>query len=132
MIIKGIGKKLDLYKTEKKIGFDVLKDLLGLSIRSIQKIIETDNVVKTETFIKLFTLLNLDIEKFLTENLMSINNNIGVQNGTINNVLNDNSRGELELIIIHQKKEIENLCNEILALKDGIVQRNTIIELLKK
>lgn len=125
LIIKGIGEKLEKYKFDNGLSFEDLKGFLGVSIRSVQNIIETDSIPKTEIFIKLFNLLDLSIEEFLkSETMTQINNNhVHQNNGTIQNVLQE-SRHELELIIEYQKKEIT-------ALTDALKQRDIIIELLK-
>lgn len=134
MIINGIGKRIEFYKTDKKLTFDRLEKKLNLSKRSIQNIIDTDNVVKTETFFRLFRLLNLDVVEFLkSETMTQITNQIGVQNGgTVNHIDNSNSsKKELELIIEHQKKEIESLQKSVQYLEQRLKDKDMIIELLK-
>lgn len=96
MIIKGVGKRLEFYKLDNKITFPVLENKLGLSKRSIQNIIDTDDVVKTETFFKIFKLLKLDVEAFLNMEVMNQINNVIENNGAVQNVLTLENRRELQ------------------------------------
>ena len=126
MKIKGIGKKLELYKFDKKLSFEELQKILGLSKRTLQLIIESDSVPKTESFIKLFHLLDLDLEEFINNQVMTqINNVLAPNHGTIQNIVAAESRHELELIIEHLKKEN-------LRLEDSLRRADEMIELLKK
>ena len=125
MIIKGIEKAIRNYVLENGIDIKDIAANLNISEGTLFGILKTENVVKTEIFIKLFNLLDLSIEEFLkSETMTQINNNhVHQNNGTIQNVLQE-SRHELELIIEYQKKEI-------MALTDALKQRDIIIELLK-
>lgn len=121
MIINGIGRLLEKYKFENKLNFPDIEKKIGLSKRTIQTLIETDNVVKTDTFFKLFRLLNLDIEEYYKSETMTQQiNNVTQNNGTLQNVINGDT------------KTIEALERENQLLKARITDLETIIELMKK
>lgn len=128
MIIKGIEKAIRNYVLEKGIDIKDIAANLNISEGTLFSILKTENVVKTEIFIKLFKLLDLSFEEFInseSETMTQINNVLAPNHGTIQNIATVESRHELELIIEYQKKEISRL-------EDALRRADEMIELLKK
>lgn len=76
MIIKGIEKAIRNYVLEKGIDIKDIAANLNISEGTLFSILKTENVVKTEIFVKLFRLLDLDFEEFINSETMTQINNI--------------------------------------------------------